>query len=366
MVASNLLSDLPVYGGLSVEGEVGEAAVTLQQHKTATSPSPTLRPKAIRPSTMADHHKYPGIDLPLRQTFESQYFTGAHPDESGHSPYSAMLQVRELAMIGLIDRLTDKPNWHEKVFNDEIVAKWRKEAMTQPEDGLFPGPASAARTKMISERAFDNCIAELRDKAKIFQKTALIYTLESGEMSSPANIIKADALVKPDLHQGLKDAFDKLLADQASNPDWHPWTSDMVQDIVHPSMYPFVYNRSRFIHQEAVGVSDAIDKWSGKGQVPVQNLNAAAPVPGPYGRLRDIDHIPSDSWSEKYQWLPSTLAFQEDRSVRFTSYINNLHPKKYSGIYKVIEKLIDTAIPAWDHALSGHVVGSRFDPPPEY
>ena len=169
---------------------------------------------------MTDSHQYPGIDLALRQVRGDTYHTGAHADLI--SPYSGMLQVREVAMMGLMDRLTDKPNWHEKVFSDEIVSKWRKEAMTQPEDGLYPGPTLADRARVISEKAFDNCIAELRDMANFFKEHALIYALDSGEKSRPSNIIKADALVKADLHHGLKDSFDKLLADQASNPDWHP------------------------------------------------------------------------------------------------------------------------------------------------
>lgn len=311
---------------------------------------------------MSDKHLYPGIDLSLRQMFtRGDYVIGAHPNSNSSS---LQLQVREVAMMGLMDRLTDKPNWHEKVLDKDIVSKWRQEAMAQPEDGLYPGPAPADRTRLISEKAFNYCVAELRDKAKFFKKSGLIYTLDS-KNTSTSFIIKTDVLVKADLHQKLKDSFDKLLEDQASNPDWHPWTSDMVQDIVHPSMYPFVYNRSHFIHQEVVGVNDAIDKWSGKGQVPVQNLNESGRIDGQF-QQSSYSVVPPDYWSEKYQWLPSTLAFQEDGTVKFTSYINNLHPKRYPDIYQTIEELIDTCIPAWDHALAGSGSFSRFDLPPEY
>jgi hypothetical protein len=64
----------------------------------------------------------------------------------------------------LMDRLTDKPNWHEKVFDEAVVAKWRDEALTQNEESLFeeiiagkgrriPMPE---RTRIITEKAFDN------------------------------------------------------------------------------------------------------------------------------------------------------------------------------------------------------------------
>ena len=62
--------------------------------------------------------------------------------------------------------------------------------------------------------------------------------------------------------------------------------------------------------------------------------------------------VPRHYWSTNYQWLPANLAFQEDGTVKFTSYINNLHPNKYPQIYRTVEKLIDKAIPTWDQCLS--------------
>lgn len=44
--------------------------------------------------------------------------------------------------------------------------------------------------------------------------------------------------------------------------------------------------------------------------------------------------------------------------MNFTSYINNLHPKKHPEIYRTLERLIDAAIPAWDQCLREH---SDFD-----
>ena len=76
------------------------------------------------------------------------------------------------------------------------------------------------------------------------------------------------------------------------------------------------------------------------------------------------DRIPLEYWSYKYQWLPANLAFQEDGTVKFTSYINNLHPKKYPSIYHTIEKLIDTAIPAWDQFLAVQEYGPNIPPAP--
>lgn len=37
-------------------------------------------------------------------------------------------------MMDIMSKLTDKPEWHRKVFNKKIVAKWKKEALAVPDD----------------------------------------------------------------------------------------------------------------------------------------------------------------------------------------------------------------------------------------
>jgi hypothetical protein len=164
--------------------------------------------------------------------------------------------------------------------------------------------------------------------------------------------------VPPELHLGLRQAFTQLQADQASNPDWHPNTNEIVQDLVHPSMYPLVYGRSRFLPEEVVGVEDAVDKWAGKGDVIPQRAEwdqePAESAGGAYG-VNDTNvgglAIHRSYWSTTYQWLPANVKFTPDGGVRFTSYINNLHPTKYGHIYTLVEKLLETSLPMWDQCL---------------
>lgn len=37
-------------------------------------------------------------------------------------------------MMDIMEKITDKENWHKKVLDDEIVAKWRKEALAISDD----------------------------------------------------------------------------------------------------------------------------------------------------------------------------------------------------------------------------------------
>jgi hypothetical protein len=131
-------------------------AVPIIDNERRMTPGPVSPPNA---------HAYPGVNLPLRflpqrgEPGVDFYRLGSSEGLRGSS--SAMLHVREVAMMILMDRLTDKPGWQDKVFNDGIVDKWRQEALSQNETGLYqqilggkdiPMPK---RTRIVSEQAFN-------------------------------------------------------------------------------------------------------------------------------------------------------------------------------------------------------------------
>ncbi|PVI05301.1 hypothetical protein DM02DRAFT_668503 [Periconia macrospinosa] len=295
--------------------------------------------------------QYPGLGLPLNCVIE--YRQDYYPMGVDSSTYE-LISVRELAMMAIMDQLTDKMDWHKKVFDEEIVSKWQAEALAVP-DGHWQSISTYGKKKyreddapedtelegIVDETTFKTIIRELQLKAGYFEATGIIPTLDAG-----FSIAKSDSLVSSKLHESLRDAFRILKDEQAASPDWHPNTNDMVQNLVHPSMYPLVYGRTRGLQEELVGVTDAIEKWAGKGDV----------INGTGGR--HIEGFTSDSylspkfWSNHYQWLPANVAFQADGTVKFTSYINNLHPVKHAGIYRTIEELITTSLPMWDQCIA--------------
>lgn len=143
-------------------------SVLMSQHKSTPSwLSNILSIFSRRKTENMAVFQYPGVNLPLGPEF-------VHPNEwvpiypiglpSCRAGQSHILPVREVAMMMLMDNLTDKPNWHAKVFDEAIVAKWRREAMTQSENGLFArimeGKWSAENIplpegRIISEKAFE-------------------------------------------------------------------------------------------------------------------------------------------------------------------------------------------------------------------
>ncbi|KAF2734477.1 hypothetical protein EJ04DRAFT_466559 [Polyplosphaeria fusca] len=315
---------------------------------------------------------YPGLGLPLRHDPQSNGNYGHYPIGAHGSCWGAesdMIMIRELAMMTIMDKLTDKVDWHKKILDDDIVAKWRKEAQAIPDQDFSKIAYSGKRQYwdnegrltlhnankkkdldllkgIITDNTFDCCIQELRSKGKYYKESKIVPTLDAC-----ASVAKSDELVSADLHQALLTAFDKLKAHQSSAPDWHPNSNKQVQDLVHPSMYPLVYGRSRVLKEEVVGVAEAIKKWAGKGDViPKDKGNLEAER----GRRYNVgsEYVPPEYWSDTFQWLPANVEFQDDGSIRLTSYINGLHPTKFPDIYRTIEKLIETALPAWDQCLS--------------
>ncbi|KAG6361951.1 hypothetical protein INS49_010180 [Diaporthe citri] len=101
-----------------------------------------------------------------------------------------------------MDTLTDKEDWHKKVFIESITEKWREEAMAIPDEDVMAAAAApssdwyraslvdmdaedrpstaATRVKSIMSRvAFDYCIQELQSKARYFEQSGLIPTLDA-------------------------------------------------------------------------------------------------------------------------------------------------------------------------------------------
>ncbi|KAK0647061.1 hypothetical protein B0T16DRAFT_330051 [Cercophora newfieldiana] len=301
----------------------------------APGPSPTTE------------HMYPGLELPLRhfpqkprENGQEFYRIAAHPECAGAS--TPILMVREIGMLIFMDRLTDKPNWDHDVFDETVVAQWRHEAFTQSEDylrdailadkKLYPaGMPVPNRQRIISKKAFDYCIAELRSKAALFDRTGLIYTLNS----------RGNRVVKSD---------SALRNQQAPEQYQRPGADCRVYELVDPSMYPFVHGRSEHLRNELVGVTGAVE-LCGKGQVtPRKDRSSPMAAPDPNSDSEGWN----DFWSETYQWLPANVSFRRDGTAKFTSYINNLHPDKHPEIYDRIEQLLDACIPAWDHVLNGY------------
>lgn len=165
-----------------------------------------------------------------------------------------------------------------QVFDDAIVSKWKSEALaTEIED--------------VTERMVDWCIEELQYKAGIFKKTGAVSVYNG-------DVVKSDTAIPKSIQEELKNAAISLEHIPERQKDWHPGSDQKVLDLVHPSLFPLVYGRSRVLPTSLLGLHDCI-KRCGEGQTIDVPTNE---------EIYTVDSSQSfnsySPYSKRFQWLP--------------------------------------------------------------
>ena len=191
----------------------------------------------------------------------------------------------------------------------------------------------------------EQIIAELRDKAQSFQEDGIIAAYDLDAM-----VVKSDTIVSPELRTELRIACKPLEDIPTTLKDWHPGSDGKVLDLVDPSLFPLIYERSRVLPTGKVGLQDCTE-YIGKGEVvrPPDSPDYGTPESYPLGFSRQVL---AKYWSQEFQWLPCDVEFAGEGDTKVISYINNLHPAHHGRLYAVIESFISKSIPLWDRVLS--------------
>ena len=110
----------------------------------------------------------------------------------------------------------------------------------------------------------DWCIEELRYKATLVPEapaTPPPLVVYNGD------VVKSDT-VSPELKTALQDAV-KVFQDKIPEKlkDWHPGSNERVWDLVHPSLFPLIYGRTRVLaNGETTTLEDCIERC-GQGEI---------------------------------------------------------------------------------------------------
>ena len=165
-----------------------------------------------------------------------------------------------------------------------------------------------------------------------------------------AAVIKSDTTVSSDLKEALRAAVASLEDVPDKVKDWHPGSDGKVLDLVHPSLFPLIYGRSRLLPNEDVKLQDSVS-YIGRGEVITIPDDSQVEFESPHELPAYWLNVDPKFWSKCFQWLPCDIIFAED-DIKITSYINNLHPVLHADLYSVIEKFIAKSIPLWNLTLS--------------
>ncbi|KAF8647115.1 hypothetical protein AX16_006947 [Volvariella volvacea WC 439] len=282
----------------------------------------------------------PGFGLPLNYVPKGFRFPNATDIEETRLSSRALppLMFREITMLQVMNLITDKPGWNKKVFDEVIVATWTREAL-------------ADRTQDITPAMMAWCIHELRYRARIYEQTGCVAVYNG-------DVVKSDIAVPPEVGDELREAVKSLEDVPDKDKDWHPGSDGKVLDLVHPSLYPLVYGRTRVLEDGLTSLENFVERC-GEGRV--------AKVP----KKKDVEQEtlayylfrPHTPYSRRFQWLPCEVKIWKGEegkiNSKITSYVNNLHPAKHGKLYNVIERVISCAIPLWNKTLTPLKNGSR-------
>ena len=194
----------------------------------------------------------PGIGLSLY----SEIAPGdrfSHGDEDWEEP--CHITAREIAMLRLMEKITDRPDWHVGTHDDDVAVRWR---------------AEASPDELINDKTWDWCLAELRDKATVFANSGQVTVLNVG-----SGISKSSFALSAESTDELRQATADMLSVMSERPKHLEHLEGNEKgpavDLLDPTLYLLVYGRSRVLMQGGrVDLENTLDSY-GRGQ--------EAPVP---------------------------------------------------------------------------------------
>ncbi|GGK40354.1 DUF4246 domain-containing protein [Nocardia camponoti] len=204
--------------------------------------------------------------------------------------------VRELEMTRLSAGIRSKPQWHEKMLDAGIVARWSREASEQ-------GATDDQIAFVLAELGY---YALRRDAA-----TGI-------EVAAVDGVWQSDSLIGDELRDRLRAAVAVLEDVPAAEEDWHPGSKGQVLDLVHPSLYCRVR-----------GVSQ--------------------PESAPWPQLAEDEA--TYALSPKFQWLPTDVDVDVEGGPVFLSYVNNVDPARHHALDKLLPEVFTKVLPLFSNVL---------------
>ncbi|KAF4583602.1 hypothetical protein EYR38_002357 [Pleurotus pulmonarius] len=256
-------------------------------------------------------------------------------------------QARKATLRGFAIAVESKKDWFFKI--EALANKWVQEADLLAEDGtigddvvemIWDLKAAAHRIRAIDHKVWLHS-PSLPERGIDFKKirTDVLISLKHSKSSKFAvrladlrdriGVYISDGIVPPSLHQELVAELDSLAALEPK--DFHPGTFGKVQDLIHPSLYPYIANRTP-IHPSAKVPVLYEDQFV--TSIITQNDFA-------------VDH------SSTYAWIPSIFTISDDgKAVQIDSYINGLGPREqYPSLYALIENVFLCLLPHFERTV---------------
>ncbi|KAL4268889.1 DUF4246 domain-containing protein [Pleurotus pulmonarius] len=255
------------------------------------------------------------------------------------------------------DAIRQKPGWPFKLLDESkgLAVKWAMEAqLLDDEQGINDDSlpvvqalrdlkAEASRivaldyasqllqpsvraTEAHTEIPFSKIDRDVANAVKFARKSKYFVT-QPVELKEKLGVFVTDDLVPKSLQSELAHELD--LVARTEPKDIHPGSGGKVQDLIHPSLYPYV------------------------GDISPVNPGVRIP-PLTNGRFVTRQSASYEfTFISRFAWIPSIFHISDDGTdVHIESYINGLGPReRYPHLYRVIEKVFMVVLPQLERTI---------------
>ncbi|KAJ2006506.1 hypothetical protein GGI04_001855 [Coemansia thaxteri] len=253
-----------------------------------------------------------------------------------------------------------KPDWVIKLLDEEIAARWRAEAKEQG----------------LTDLELNYVFAELQFYASLHRPDSNIA------LGAVDGVWCSDSLIDDETTRALKDYAAILENVPERSKDWHPNSNEQVLNLIHPSLFPLIYQRSSMLSEPIksplaalelksfgsfprtpVGWSKALNSLVGKAETDEEHGKRVVKM-----TMQDYYVALSDTSfsSSKFCWLPAEFRVGNDGTATIESYINNLHPRTHARLYPIIETIFSKFVPLLEQVVTdfAHPRSQRVVPKP--
>ncbi|KAJ2867481.1 hypothetical protein GGI22_001042 [Coemansia erecta] len=234
-----------------------------------------------------------------------------------------------------------KVDWMAKMKDAEIRTRWIAEA-TQQEPELT-----------------DKELAYVFDE---LEYCASLHTTGCGVRMSPVEQVWiSDSLIDADTEKEVKRYAALLESVPDRQKDWHPNSNNQVLNLVHPSLYPIIYDRSMILDKPIPSPEAALqlesfgkcpgsfDKWRTAVKEISSHMSKGYYLP----EESNLPYVNNKNFlSKKYCWLPTEFWVDDDGSAEIKSYINNLHPVRHKEFYPTVAKVFSKFVPLLEQVVT--------------
>ncbi|KAJ1878948.1 hypothetical protein H4R99_000316 [Coemansia sp. RSA 1722] len=289
----------------------------------------------------------PAADLAKRKLFQPLYFACE----------AIWKTTTEIGMIQASAKIRSRPEWEGELDNKAIREQWIAEIKSK--EKLNDKQASYVISELFYYAKLQAAARSCGSDAKLSGVNMLWYTdiPENSGLAQEFNASLSKMPAKLPKAHYYRPAIDesRLLLEQTVDPSLYSLMYESTPILPKPMTSP-----QEALHLPSFGaVPRSIDGW----RQAVCDLNASM---AKKDKGKDSEQLKAVSssfvpFNEKYleladpaerHWLPTDIYVNQDGSVDFKSYINNIHPEEHADMYVSISKIISKAIPLLEQVLT--------------